>query len=66
MALAFKILEAVCVLVAAILVGNWFLGEVRKSQAGKAPWYAPYVSLPGIVIMLVMAIPIVLWVINKG
>jgi hypothetical protein len=66
MALAFRFLEAVCVLVAAIMVGSWFMSEVRKSQAGKAPWYAPYMSLPGILIMLVLAVPIILWAIQNA
>lgn len=63
---AFKILEAVCVLAAAIMVGNWFLAEVRKSQARKAPWYAPYLSPPGIVIIIILAVPVVWWAVMNG
>ena len=66
MDLAFRVLEAVCVLVAAIMLGSWFMGEVKKSQARKAPWYAPYVSLPGIVILLVLAAPIIWWAIQNA
>lgn len=66
MSLAFRILEGVCVLVAAILVGNWFLAEVRKSHAGKGPWYGPYLSIPGLLIILILAIPIILWAIDKA
>jgi len=66
MTVAFKILEAVCVLVAAIIVGNMFLAEVRKTQARKGPWYAPYLSLPGIVIIIVLVAPVVWWAVNKG
>lgn len=65
MSLAFKALEAVCVLVAAIIVGNSFLKEVRKAQASKAPWYAPYLSLPGVVIIIVLIVPIVWWALGK-
>ncbi len=66
MAVAFKILEAVCVLVAAIIVGNMFLAEVRKNQAGNGPWYGPYLSLPGIVIIIVLVVPVIWWAVNKG
>ncbi len=65
MALMFKALEAVCVLVAAIVVGNWFLGEVRKTRVRKAPWYTPYLSLPGMLILLILIVPVVLWAIQR-
>lgn len=66
MSLAFMILKGVCVLVAAILVGNWFLAEVQKSHARKGPWYGPYLSIPGVLIIILLAVPIILWAIEKA
>jgi len=52
-------------LVAAILVGNWFLSEVKKARAANQPRYRAYISPPGLLIILVILIPILLWIINK-
>ena len=52
-------------LVAAILVGNWFLSEVKKARFKGAPWYQPYVSIPGLLIFLAILIPVVLWIIKR-
>ncbi len=61
------ILKMLGPLVAAILVGNWFLSEVKKARAGRQPWYRPYVSPPGLLIILAaILIPIILWIIKKG
>jgi hypothetical protein len=62
-----KILRFLAPLVAAILVGNWFLSEVKKARATNQPWYRPYLSTPGLLIILAaILIPIFLWVIKKG
>ena len=62
-----KILRFLAPLVAAILVGNWFLSEVKKARATNQPWYRPYVSPPGLLIILAaILIPIILWIIKKG
>lgn len=53
-----SILKAIPVLVAALFLGNWFLAEVRKAKAARKPWYAPYLSIPGILIVIVLMIPI--------
>jgi len=51
-------------LVAAILVGNWFMSEVKKARFKGAPWYQPYLSIPGLLIILAILVPIVLWIIK--
>ncbi len=62
-----KILRFLAPLVAAILVGNWFLSEVKKARATNQPWYRPYLSTPGILIILAaILIPIFLWISKKG
>ena len=42
----------IAVLVAAMIVGNSFLAELKKARALNLPWYRPYLSLPGIVIII--------------
>ena len=59
---ATMLIKAICVLVAAALIGNWFLAEVRKAKAAGKPWYAPYLSLPGLLIFVVLMIPVILWI----
>jgi hypothetical protein len=59
-----KILKFIAPLVAAILVGNWFLSEVKKARAENQPWYRPYISTPGLLIILAILTPILLWIIK--
>ena len=54
------IIKYVPALIAALLLGNWFLAEVKKAKAARKPWYAPYLTAPGILIVLAFALPIVL------
>jgi hypothetical protein len=61
MDLLLQALKLVVVLLAAVTLGNWFLGEVRSARRLRKPWYAPYLSLPGIIVLLAIALPIVLW-----
>ena len=54
------ILKAIAILIAAFLLGNWFLAEVRKAKRAKKPWYAPYLTLPGLLILITLLIPVYL------
>jgi hypothetical protein len=53
-----EIIKYVPVLIAALLLGNWFLTEVKKAKIQQKPWYAPYLSIPGILILLAISLPI--------
>jgi hypothetical protein len=55
-----SILKAIPILLAAYFLGNWFLSEVRKAKAAREPWYAPYLTIPGILIIITLMIPIYL------
>ncbi len=55
-----EIVKYIPVLIAALLLGNWFLAEARKAKAQKKPWYAPYLSVPGILIILALCLPIII------
>jgi hypothetical protein len=58
------IIKIIVPLVAAILVGNWFMSEVKKARFKGGPWYQPYVSIPGLLIILALLLPIILWIIK--
>ncbi len=58
MASFLEIIKYVPVLVAALLLGNWFMTEVKKAKIQQKPWYAPYLSIPGILILLAVSLPI--------
>ena len=56
----------VAVLAAAIIIGNWFLIEVKKAKFNRKPWYKPYISVPGIIILLaVLVLPLFLLLFEK-
>lgn len=58
MASFLEIIKYLPVLIAALLLGNWFMTEVKKAKIQQKPWYAPYISIPGILILLVISLPI--------
>ena len=47
------------VLIAAIILGNWFLAEVKKAARRQQPWYKPYISLPGLIILAALSLPLI-------
>jgi lysylphosphatidylglycerol synthetase-like protein (DUF2156 family) len=47
------------VLVAAIILGNWFLAEVKKASRQRQPWYKPYLSVPGLLILIALCLPLI-------
>lgn len=59
-----NLIKCVTVLVAAMIVGNWFLSEVRKAKANEQPWYKPYLSLPGLIIIAALSLPLFLLLID--
>lgn len=61
-----QVLKMISALVAASIIGNWFLAEVRKSRHRGEPWYKPYGSLPGIlIIVLMLTLPVLIWMIRQ-
>jgi hypothetical protein len=61
----FGLLKLITPLIAAVIVGNWFLSEAKRAKIAGKPWYTPYLSIPGLLVLVVMMIPLVLWVIKK-
>lgn len=58
------LLKAIAVLVAAVIVGNWFLAEVRKTKAAGDPLCKAYFTLPGLLILVLLMTPVLLWFIK--
>ena len=54
------LLKALAVLAAAGFLGSWFLSEFKKARAQKKPWYVPYLSIPGLLIVLAIFLPVIL------
>ena len=59
-----KLMKYAAVLIAAIIIGNWFLAEVRKAKLNKQPWYKPYISVPGLIVLVALSLPIILMIIK--
>ena len=58
-------LKIIPILLAAFLIGNWFLAELKRANASDKPWYTAYLSPPGLIILLaILVIPIVLWLMS--
>lgn len=55
-----SLLKMIAILVAASFLGNWFLIELKKARAFRKPWYAPYLSWPGLLILIALLIPVVI------
>ena len=53
-----KLVKYAAILTAAIIIGNWFLIEVKKAKFNKQPWYKPYLSVPGLIILAALGLPL--------
>ncbi|MGD9368276.1 MAG: hypothetical protein PVH87_21430 [Desulfobacteraceae bacterium] len=55
-----KNLQYLSVLIAAVILGNWYLAEYKKAKRARLPWHRAYFSLPGIlIILLILLLPII-------
>lgn len=61
-----ELVKAVCILIAACMLGNWFMTELKKSRREKKPWYAVYLTIPGILIVTaILLLPFVAWIVQS-
>ncbi|MCF8028968.1 MAG: hypothetical protein K9K81_11430 [Desulfobacteraceae bacterium] len=59
-------IKAIALLLAAGILGNWFLSEVKKAKIRKDPWYKPYLSTPGLMIIAIIVLfPLLVWLIRS-
>jgi hypothetical protein len=57
-----NIIQLAAAVVASILVGNWFMDELKKARAMKKPMYHAYLTIPGLIIIAALILlPILLW-----
>ena len=61
----YKLLKYAAVLVAAIVIGSWFMAETRKAKIKQQPWYKPYFSIPGLIILAALSLPIVFLLLSR-
>lgn len=54
----------VAILLAASFLGNWFLSELKKARSLQKPWYTPYLTVPGLLILVALFIPVVIWMLH--
>jgi hypothetical protein len=60
MAKLLPVIQFACALAAAMILGNWFLTEFRNTRALGKPWYAAYLTTPGIIIiLLIILLPLI-------
>lgn len=60
-----ELLKFLPVLIAALLVGNWYLAEVKKARRQRKPWYAPYLTVPGLLILVILLFPVIYYFYNN-
>lgn len=61
-----KIIQLIAVLLAACILGNWYLAEYKKARAANLPSYRAYFSLPGIcILLLILLLPLLARMIQK-
>lgn len=53
------IVRIIAVLVAAGLLGNWYLAEYKKAHRLGKPWYYAFLSIPGVLVILIIALPVI-------
>ncbi|MCG6910311.1 MAG: hypothetical protein LJE94_09340 [Deltaproteobacteria bacterium] len=50
-----KLIKFVPPFIAALILGHWFFKELQKARAMQKPWYAPYLTTPAILIVIILA-----------
>ncbi|MFH0998262.1 MAG: hypothetical protein V1844_22580 [Pseudomonadota bacterium] len=65
MSAVISLLKMAAVLLAASFLGNWFLSELKKARVLQKPWYTPYLTLPGLLMIIAIFIPVVIWMLQR-
>ena len=60
------LIKIIAIFTAAIILGNWFTVETKKSKPKGEPPYKPYLSPPGIIIIIIIVgLPILVWILEQ-
>ena len=49
----------------AVFIGKRFTAEVKKARDLERPWYTAYFTLPGLLILLAICLPIAVWIFRR-
>jgi hypothetical protein len=60
-----SLLKMAAELLAASFLGNWFLSELKKARVLQKPWYVPYLTPPGLLMIIALFIPVVVWLCQR-
>jgi H+/Cl- antiporter ClcA len=61
-----QLIKLFAILAAAALLGNWFLHELQSARRRGKPWYAVYLTPPGILVVLAsLFLPLAAWYFKK-
>lgn len=55
-----QIIKTICLLAGAVILGNMFLSEIKKARIEHKAWYAPYLTLPGLLIVIAILLPLLI------
>lgn len=58
----FDLIKIVAILAAGAILGNWFLREVKQAKMSGKPWYTPYFSVPGLLVLVALLLPVLIWI----
>ncbi|MCW7753182.1 hypothetical protein OOT00_04185 [Desulfobotulus sp. H1] len=56
-----EIIKMGAALGSAMLLGHWFLAEVKRVKTAGEPFYRAYMTTPGVLVILAVLVPAVLW-----
>jgi hypothetical protein len=56
-----SLIKIAAVLGGGMLLGRMFFEEDKKAKRAGAPWYTPYMTVPGILVLLALALPLIIW-----
>jgi hypothetical protein len=56
-----SLIKMAAVLLGGLLLGRMFFAEVKQAKEKRAPWYAPFLSAPGILTLLALLLPVFFW-----
>ncbi len=60
MQIVVTLIQAACILLAAVILGNWYLKDIKRIKREGRPWYTVYLSIPGLLIIgLLLLLPLV-------
>jgi hypothetical protein len=60
-----SLIKMAAVVMGGLLLGRMFFAEVKKAKQTGAPWYRPYLTAPGVLTLIALALPIFIWIIGR-